>query len=47
MINFLPISNEYNLDLKKSILVGDKMSDVEAGERAGIGVNILLNSTFM
>ncbi|MDB4085532.1 HAD family hydrolase [Amylibacter sp.] len=38
----LQASKEYNLDLKKSVLVGDKMSDIEAGERAGVGVNILL-----
>tara|TARA_Y100001968_G_C19440446_1_gene762244 strand:+ start:2767 stop:3333 length:567 start_codon:yes stop_codon:yes gene_type:complete len=35
---------EHNIDLKKSILIGDKMSDVEAGIRAGIGISILVRS---
>lgn len=33
---------DYKLDLSQSVLVGDKMSDIEAGERAGVGINILL-----
>ncbi len=32
------------IDLKKSILVGDKLSDIEAGKKAGIGFNILVRS---
>jgi D-glycero-D-manno-heptose 1,7-bisphosphate phosphatase len=28
-------TGELNIDLKKSFLVGDKLSDIEAGERAG------------
>jgi len=34
--------SEYNLDLSRSILVGDKMSDIEAGRNAGVGLNILI-----
>lgn len=34
--------HEYNLDLSGSILIGDKMSDIEAGKNAGIGLNILI-----
>lgn len=34
---------EYNIDLKKSVLVGDKMSDIEAGIASGIKKNILLS----
>jgi D-glycero-D-manno-heptose 1,7-bisphosphate phosphatase len=33
---------EYNLDLSGSILIGDKMSDIEAGKNAGVGLNILI-----
>jgi len=35
-------SKELGIDLEKSILIGDKISDIEAGKRAGIGVNILI-----
>ena len=41
----LQACSEYDLDLAGSILVGDKMSDIEAGERAGVGLNILLSRT--
>lgn len=34
--------SEFNLDLSGSILIGDKLSDVEAGKNAGIGLNILI-----
>lgn len=33
---------EFNLDLANSILIGDKLSDIEAGKNAGIGLNILI-----
>lgn len=36
---------ELNLDLAASILVGDKESDIEAGLRAGVGLNILVDYT--
>ncbi|NQV13929.1 HAD family hydrolase [bacterium] len=36
---------DYNLDLAKSILIGDKESDLQAGRNAGIGQNILFNGT--
>jgi len=35
-------SKELDIDLEKSILIGDKISDIEAGKRAGVGVNILI-----
>ena len=35
--------NEFNLDFKKSILIGDKLSDIECGKNAGIGTNILIH----
>ena len=34
---------ELNLDLSNSILIGDKISDIEAGIAAGISNNFLLN----
>ena len=32
---------ELNLDLKSSILIGDKATDIKAGIAAGVGLNIL------
>ncbi len=32
------------IDLESSILVGDKLSDIEAGKKAGVGKNILVRS---
>ena len=32
----LEASRDLNLDLKKSLLVGDRLSDLEAGARAGV-----------
>ena len=37
----LEAANEFNLDLNRSILIGDKASDLEAGHRAGIKTNII------
>ena len=36
---------DLNLDLASSILIGDKLSDIEAGTAAGVGTNILLCSS--
>ena len=33
----LKASKEYSIDLERSIMVGDKISDIQAGERAGVG----------
>jgi D-glycero-D-manno-heptose 1,7-bisphosphate phosphatase len=35
---------EFDIDLGKSILVGDKNSDIEAGLNAGIKYNYLINT---
>ena len=32
----LELENDYKIDLDKSILIGDRLSDLEAGEKAGI-----------
>ena len=34
---------EFNLDLIKSVLIGDKLSDIECGKNSGIGTNILFS----
>jgi len=34
--------NDLGIDLNKSILIGDKMTDIAAGQAAGVGCNILL-----
>lgn len=38
----LQAQSEFNLDLASSILIGDKVSDIQAGIAAGVGKNILL-----
>ena len=40
----LQAKQDFSLDLEQSILVGDKESDIIAGIRAGIGLNILVRS---
>jgi len=36
----LQAAKEFDIDLSESILIGDKESDIEAGERAGVKTNI-------
>jgi D-glycero-D-manno-heptose 1,7-bisphosphate phosphatase len=33
--------NEFGIDLNKSVLIGDKYTDIEAGQNAGVRTNIL------
>lgn len=40
------IQDRYKISLKKSVLIGDKLSDMEAGERAGIGELVLIKSKY-
>jgi D-glycero-D-manno-heptose 1,7-bisphosphate phosphatase len=43
----LNLAKKYNIDLKNSILIGDKQSDIEAGKNAGVGKTYLVeNSLF-
>lgn len=35
---------EFNLDLSASVLIGDKFTDIQAGKRAGVGKNIIVES---
>jgi D-glycero-D-manno-heptose 1,7-bisphosphate phosphatase len=39
----LQAKDEFNLDLKNSLLVGDSLRDVEAGNAAGVGQTFLLS----
>lgn len=41
----LQAQQELNLDLAASILIGDKISDIQAGNAAGVGCNILFAQT--
>ncbi|WP_170000728.1 HAD family hydrolase [Campylobacter sp. RM16189] len=36
-------ANEFKIDLAKSIMIGDKDSDIKAGESAGVGANFKLD----
>jgi len=40
----LQAAKEFDLDLSNSILIGDKESDVEAGEKAGVGMNLKIKT---
>jgi len=40
----LQAKDEFDIDLTQSFLIGDKQSDIEAGMRAGIGTNILIET---
>ncbi len=40
----LRASHELNINLEKSIVIGDKETDIEAGKGAGVGLNILVRS---
>jgi D-glycero-D-manno-heptose 1,7-bisphosphate phosphatase len=40
----LQAQEELKIDLGNSLLIGDKLSDVQAGEAAGVGTNLLLSS---
>ena len=39
----LRAKKDFNLDMNKSILIGDKMSDIDAGRNALVKTNILFN----
>jgi len=42
----LEAKEEFDIDLKNSILIGDKDSDIESGRRAGMGKLILLKGNY-
>ena len=39
----LRAQKDFNLDMSKSILIGDNISDIEAGKNASVKTNILLD----
>lgn len=41
---FLQAADDLSLDMSRSWAIGDKLSDVEAGRRAGVGTCVLLDS---
>ena len=41
----LNLAKKYNIDLKNSIMIGDKQSDIKAGENAGIKQNYLIKES--
>ena len=43
---FLEAAKQLNIDLAKSIMIGDKISDVEASAKANISSNYLLSSSY-
>ncbi len=40
----LQAAREHALDLSQSVLIGDKRSDIQAGQRAGVGTLMLLSA---
>lgn len=40
----LRAKKDFNINLESSILIGDKLSDIHAGLKAGVGRNILLSA---
>jgi D-glycero-D-manno-heptose 1,7-bisphosphate phosphatase len=40
----LQAAKDFNLDLAASVLIGDKLSDVQAGQRAGVGRTVIVES---
>jgi D-glycero-D-manno-heptose 1,7-bisphosphate phosphatase len=41
---FLSAQKEYDLDMAHSVMIGDNERDIEAAQRAGVGMNILLST---
>lgn len=40
----LQAAKDFDLDLSSSVLIGDKISDVQAGKNAGVGCTVLVES---
>ncbi len=43
----LKATKKYNIDLEKSWIIGDQISDINAGINAGINNTILINSEYI
>jgi D-glycero-D-manno-heptose 1,7-bisphosphate phosphatase len=44
---FLKAESEYDLNLNDSILIGDKITDIQAGVSAGVGINLYLSNNLL
>ena len=40
----LQAQKDWNINLEKSVLIGDKITDIQAGMRAGVGRNVLIST---
>lgn len=40
----LKAAKDFNIDLENSVMIGDRLSDIQAGEAAGCGKNILIDT---
>jgi D-glycero-D-manno-heptose 1,7-bisphosphate phosphatase len=40
----LQAAKDFNLDLAASVMIGDKLSDVQSGQRAGVGRTLIVES---
>ena len=43
----LDAATQYKIDLSDSVLIGDKISDIEAGKNSGIGTSILIKTNIL
>lgn len=43
---FLTAKKDFGIDMRRSVLLGDKESDVIAGKNSGVGLNVLLKSKY-
>lgn len=43
---FLKAQSKWDIDMRRSVSVGDKDRDIEAGQSAGVGKNFLFNGNF-
>ncbi len=43
---FLKARDKWAIDMPSSVSLGDKPRDIEAGERAGVGTNLLFTGTY-
>ena len=44
---FIEAKEKYNIDMAKSISLGDKERDIEAAQKAGVGKNFLFNGSYV
>jgi len=42
---FLQARDEFNIDMKSSVMIGDKITDIDAALNAGIGMTYLFDES--